>query len=269
MSVKPFNNMPTFLSNFQDIQTHMQPQAFDHIMEISRKMARLQSNIPNFGTLQKILGANLTWINQFQQPFASSFPLNAFNENNDIDTNYDFPNLDSEKSTESHTEVAYKYLDDSTSSRDINAANTTFEKMLNKRKSAFIWSILHTDFEDGMSNNVIEEVEHYLNENEYVTIVWLYTLFSQNQSNQDVLAALLRIVAMTIKIDKSEKLMTMVIAGLNQPNSKTQEAALAVIEEWRTKHCLEALRNLHYHSNWIEKYATIVEKELEKELNAD
>lgn len=155
---------------------------------------------------------------------------------------------------------------ESTSSQDINRANELFEIMLNKRTPMFIWLLKHTDFEDGVSNSSIEEVKGYLKANRYVTLIWLHSLYAQNQMDHDVLAALLRVVAMTINSDISDKLMTMVIAGLNAPSSKTQEAALTVIEVWRTPHCLDALCNRQYYSNWIAKYANEVKDELMEEL---
>ena len=162
--------------------------------------------------------------------------------------------------------LANKISIDSTDIDDINKANSVFDSMLRKRTPMFIWTLCHTDFEDGVSNCIIDEVESYLKKNKYVTITWLHSLYAQNQKNQDILAGLLRIIGMTIKTEDSDKLLTMVIAGLTEPCSKTQEAALMVIEEWRTKNCLEALKNRSFNTQWISNYAKIVERELINEL---
>ncbi|MDM8252708.1 hypothetical protein QUW55_14035 [Phocaeicola barnesiae] len=257
------------LSNIEDSLSSFMGQSYNNdLMKTAQMLIQLQSNNYDFEELKNSLNHKNIWINRLQQSFASSDQSNFINEKDDIDIIHDIEDIATEvkDSVKSQIDFSYKYQDDSTNSRDVNAANNAFEKMLNQRTPAFVWSILHVDFEDGMYNSVIEEVKYYLKENEYVTILWLHTIFSQNQHNQNILAALLRIIAMTIKSEKSDKLMTMVISGLNQPSSKTQEAALEVIEEWRTKPCLDALHNLHYRSCWIEKYATIVEKELEEEL---
>ena len=72
---------------------------------------------------------------------------------------------------------------------------------------------------------------------------------------------------MSVDVSYSDTLLPMVIAGLNAPSSKTQEAALMVIEEWRTKQCLDALKTyLNRSSRLIERYAKVVETELEEEL---
>lgn len=254
--------------NMEDFQSNIQSQTFDQdLMGLSQTIFELQPL--GFEKFQRSWVSKSIWINRFQQPFANSYQSSFADERDDIDVIGLIADVKGGigNPAKSHSDFFHEYLDDSTNTRDINAANIAFEKMLNQRTPAFLWSILHIDFEDGMSNSAIEEVEYYLQENEYVTILWLHTIFSQNQLNQNVLAALLRIIAMTIKSEKSDKLMTMVIAGLNQPSSKTQEAALEVIEEWRTEQCLSALHNLQFHSCWIEKYAMIVKKELEEELH--
>lgn len=155
---------------------------------------------------------------------------------------------------------------DSTSSLDINRANEIYEKKLIRRTPAFVWQLRHTDFEDGMLNAPTEEVKSYLEGNRYVTITWLHSLYARYQRDNDVLAALLRVVAMAVEADMSDKLITMVIAGLNAPSSKTQEAAIMVIEEWRTKECLQALENRTFNSDWIGDYAAAVKNELKEEL---
>lgn len=159
------------------------------------------------------------------------------------------------------------FSNDSTNNIDVNRANEVFDRMLQDRCSAFVWNLKHCDFEDGFSNLVIDEVKEYLSKNKYVTITWLHSIYSNNLEDANVLAALLRVVAMSVDVSYSDTLLPMVIAGLNAPSSKTQEAALMVIEEWRTKQCLDALKTyLNRSSRLIERYAKVVKTELEEEL---
>lgn len=159
------------------------------------------------------------------------------------------------------------FSNDSTSNVDINRVNEVFNRMLQDRTSSFVWNLKHCDFEDGISNPVIDEVKEYLSKNRYVTITWLHTIYSKYLRDEVVLAALLRVVAMSVDVSYSDTLLPMVIAGLNAPYSKTQEAALMVIEEWRTKQCLNALNTyLNGTSRLIERYAKDVKTELEEEL---
>ena len=46
---------------------------------------------------------------------------------------------------------------------------------------------------------------------------------------------------MTVEKEDTDMLLTMVKAGLSDSHSKTQEAALMVIEQWRTRNCLIAI----------------------------
>ena len=62
-------------------------------------------------------------------------------------------------------------------------------------------------------------------------------------------------------------MLTIVVSGLRSEVSAEQEAAIMVIEEWRTKECLEAIRSVHkFASDMIEDYAKMVADELEEEL---
>ena len=125
----------------------------------------------------------------------------------------------------------------------------------------------HTDFEDGMNNAAIDYVRIFLKKNYFVTISWLNIIYSENQNDQEILSALLRVIAMTIKKEDSNKLLPLVKAGLNEQNVNTQESAIIVIEQWRTKECLLALESTKFESRMIKEYADEVKKELIKELH--
>lgn len=264
------------LLNFPDIKI---PSAFGcpdqtpdsrSVYDVLKTLNTTSSQYNNFSFLnnvQSILNSDLIRNCQVKHPFNGLYQTEIVDMNTDGRADCGIADEDSEESVESQSDkIIYKYNGESTDTDDINAANAVFDRILRQRTPMFVWSLEHTDFEDGMSNSLTDEVEQYLAYNKYVTIIWLHTIFSKNQENQDVLAALLRIIAMTVNVDDSDKLMTLVIAGLNHPSSKTQEAAIAVIEEWRTKNCLDALRNFKRHTVWIGKYADVVERELEEEL---
>lgn len=155
---------------------------------------------------------------------------------------------------------------DSTDSNEINNKNEDFLNILKSHSSDFTTSIKKADFEDGMMNDVADEVEAYINQNKYATYLWLNSLYSHNQTDYKVISGLLRIIGLTIDIQDSDLLLPIVKCGLNDSHIETQEAALMVIEKWRTKECLDALNTSHFSSKWISKYAASIVKELEEEL---
>lgn len=81
-----------------------------------------------------------------------------------------------------------------------------------------------------------------------------------------VLAGLLRIIELTIRNEDVDILLPIVKAGLADKSSMVQEAAIMVIEQWRTKNCLEALETSTFHSKMIEVYANQIIEELKEEL---
>lgn len=155
---------------------------------------------------------------------------------------------------------------DSTDNNEINNKNEDFLNVLKLHSSEFTTSIKKADFEDGMMNDVADEVEIYINQNKYATYLWLHFLYSQNQNDYKVISALLRIIGLTVDIQDSDLLLPIVKCGLNDSHIEAQEAALMVIEKWRTKECLDALNTSHFSSKWISKYAESIVKELEEEL---
>lgn len=95
---------------------------------------------------------------------------------------------------------------------------------------------------------------------------WLSTIYSSYQKDAVVLAGLLRIIELTIRNEDVDILLPIVKAGLADKSSMVQEAAIMVIEQWRTKNCLEALETSTFHSKMIEVYANQIIEELKEEL---
>lgn len=157
-------------------------------------------------------------------------------------------------------------IEESTDNYDINKINEDFQNKLNQKTPAFLRMLLKVDFEDGITNEAIEDVKYYISKNKAVTILWLHELYSKNMQRADVISGLLRVISATISVEDCCKLIPIVKCGLGDKEPVAQESAIMVIEEWRTKECLDALRTTTYCSEWIKSYAFSVAKEIEKEL---
>lgn len=156
---------------------------------------------------------------------------------------------------------------DATDTSSINQVNKAYLERLKQRSSAFVNSLVRTEFEDGMDNDLTEEVLNYVKGNQMATYLWLNTIYSSNQTDDVILSGLLRIIASVVDVEDSDLLLPMVKAALSDRSSNAQEAAVMVIEKWRTKNCLDALKTANIQSSWVRSYAKSVEKELISELN--
>lgn len=171
-----------------------------------------------------------------------------------------------EKTQDFTSKIELEILDESTDTASLNAINERFLIQLRNRTDSFLNALAKTDFENGLSNDVTEEVQSYYSINKSVTINWLYEIYSKNQKNSIIIEGLLQIIAMTIPASDSNSLLPIVKCGLTDISPEAQEASIAVIESWRTKECLDALQTTLFRSKWMESYAKKVEKELEAEL---
>lgn len=156
---------------------------------------------------------------------------------------------------------------DSNETTDINYLNDKFMNALRKRTESFVKLIIRTDFEDGITNDTIEEAKSYYLQNKSVTINWFNEIYSKNQKDAIVISGLLRIISMIVLVSDSASLIPVVKCGLSDNSSVAQESALMVIEEWRTKECLDAVKTSNFEFSWINDYAQKVVSELEKELS--
>ena len=155
---------------------------------------------------------------------------------------------------------------ESTDSNDIEMQNRKVFAQLQKYTLTFVRILKRTDFEDGMTNYVSDVVEDFIKSNSFVTYSWLSTIYSNYQKDAVVLAGLLRIIELTIRNEDVDILLPIVKAGLADKSSMVQEAAIIVIEQWRTKNCLDALETATFHSKMIELYANQIIEELKEEL---
>lgn len=158
-------------------------------------------------------------------------------------------------------------VSDTTNAIDVNKVNQEFLEYLRTRTEEIASAIAHTDFEDGMDNDVTVLLRSFAKKNKSATYNWLDELYSKNLNNHIVVAGILRSLAMITEKGDENILLPIIVAGLRSAVSAEQEAAIMVIEEWRTKECLDAIRSVQsFASDIIEDYAMMVAAELEEEL---
>ena len=151
---------------------------------------------------------------------------------------------------------------------DVNKANQEYLEYLRTRTDEIANAISRTEFEDGMDNDITILIKSFAKRNKSATYNWLDELYSKNLDNPSVVQGILRSLAMITERGDENILLPIVVAGLRSKNSAEQEAAIMVIEEWRTKECLNALRSVtSFSSEMITNYAKMVTDELSEELN--
>ena len=155
---------------------------------------------------------------------------------------------------------------ENTSIADVNIANEQFRQYLDSQTNEFIRELMWTDFEDGMENDITRKVGEYMGQNRYVTYCWLNKIFNDNRSKPIVSSGVLRSLAMVVNKNDADIMLSMVTSGIASQHSEDQEAAIMVVEKWRTKECLDALLNTTFGSDWVKEYAMQVIEELKEEL---
>ena len=174
----------------------------------------------------------------------------------------DVPKLSSTSQEENTLTVA-----ENTRANDVNKANQEYFEYLRSRSEEIATAIMRTEFEDGMDNDVTLLIKSFAKRNKSATYNWLDELYSTHLNHSSVLQGILRTLAMITDRGDENILLPLVVASLRSNNSAEQEAAIMVIEEWRTKECLEALCSIQdYSSEMIADYAKMVTNELKEEL---
>ncbi len=159
-------------------------------------------------------------------------------------------------------------VSETTQANDVNKANKEYLEYLRSRTDEIANAISRTEFEDGMDNDITLLIKSFAKKNKLATYSWLDELYSKNLNRPSVIQGILRSLAMITERGDENILLPVVVAGLRSGNSSEQEAAIMVIEEWRTKECLDALCIVpSFASEMIADYANMVKEELEKELN--
>lgn len=159
-----------------------------------------------------------------------------------------------------------EFADYSTRSVDINKVNQEDLEYFRSRSKEIVSALRFADFEDGMDNDVTELIKSFVKRNKSATYNWLNDLFGRNHQDAAFVEGLLRTLAMVTEKGDETMLLAIVIAGLKSEVSSEQEAAIMVIEEWRTKECYEVLKSATFQSDWIADYAQLIKSELEEEL---
>ncbi len=155
---------------------------------------------------------------------------------------------------------------ENTRTTDINIINEQFRLYLDSQAEEFIRTLAWTDFEDGMENEVTRQVGNYMEQNRYVTYCWLHKIFNDNRSKPNITSGILRTLAMVVNKNDADIMLTLVTSGIASQHSEDQEAAIMVVEKWRTKECLDAMLNTTFGSDWVKEYAMQVVEELKEEL---
>lgn len=154
----------------------------------------------------------------------------------------------------------------STTDDSINFINERDRKQFDKQSYKFLYTLRHTLFEDGMDNEATYMFNKMTTRNKYVAIAWLYDLWADNQSEPVVVEGILRLMGRINDRAYWKSLMAIVRAGLTDKDESVSEAAIMVIESWRTIACYQALKQTQFSEGWIKDYAIDVLQELEEEL---
>lgn len=225
------------------------------------------SMLPDLSSTIDLLGKLSAELGTFEVP---SLPLDLFGNYKLFTSPESIEESDVESANpETHSSSSGNEVSitaESTDSDVINKKNEAFLGFLRARSFQFTIALKKADFEDGMMNDVADEVENYLQRNKFATFLWLNSLYSHNQTDFEVISGILRIIGLTVETSNSDLLLPIVKCGLADSHSETQEAALMVIERWRTQECLDALLTTHFSSKWISKYANSIAAELKEEL---
>lgn len=156
-----------------------------------------------------------------------------------------------------------------TDSSDINRINREFLIVLEGLTPRFLTELRCEVFEDGMDNDSIAIVREFMTLNEMATYNWLYRIFSRYENDRKIVTGILRIISMTVKREDYDSLLPIVTAALRSHNADEQEAAVMVIEEWRSDNCMshlsEALDHGYFESPMLKSYAAEVYAELQQE----
>ncbi len=157
-------------------------------------------------------------------------------------------------------------IEELTSTEAINRKNEEDKKLFDKHSYQFLYTLRHILFEDGMENEATVFFDRMLKQNKYVAICWLQEFWAEHQSDAAVAEGVTHLIGSVEDKAYWKPLMSIVRSGLTDKNKPVQEAAIMVIESWRTIACYQALKQTRFPAGWIKDYATEVMLELEEEL---
>lgn len=157
-------------------------------------------------------------------------------------------------------------LIDSTDSKDITVAFEHYLTKFQESEANFIYTLTHSYFEDGMDNDAISALKSYFDLSPYPAISWFATLFNSHLQEPNITYRLLRCICDRTYSKYSKNLISFVRGSLNDKNIEVQEAAIMVLERWRTKECLDVIESTKYVNPLLEDYANTLKEELREEL---
>lgn len=165
---------------------------------------------------------------------------------------------------------------ETTDTVDVEKENRKYIDRLKTKESFFIDILLHTDFEDGETNEAIDFVNSALEENSMPTSLWIADLFNKYSKNTDsfsitITYGLLRIIAYLDNKDCFNYIKSVLLLILDSAIHSNiifiQEAALMVIESWRDKDSYSLIENYNFEqSSYLDAYSKALKKELIKEI---
>lgn len=168
---------------------------------------------------------------------------------------------------ENSTSVLYPCIlsDDSTDTSDMWHNDIKLLEVWQKKIPSFVNLLRHTIFEDGEVNDAIIWVDKFYKRNPSIAILWIYSVYAENQQDSLVLDSLVRIVGF-IEIPQALAITFVPLVKIALDTEDCQESAVMLCEIWRSTECLDALRNSKIQNEVLKKYATDVRLELEREL---
>jgi len=245
------------LVDIQDLSRGLSTPWMSAIEGLSKQMGSL-----NLDAYSEVLKSYSSLADLYRIPDYLDTSVFIRHDVEDGGVNIDVPSLSSTSQDESTLTIA-----ENTRANDINRANLEYLDYLRSRSEEISTAIMRTEFEDGMDNDVTLLIKSFAKHNKSATYNWLDELYSTNLNHSSVLQGILRTLAMITERGDENILLPMVVASLRSSSSAEQEAAIMVIEEWRTKECLEALCSIqNYTSEIVADYAKMVTKELREEL---
>lgn len=253
----------TFWDQLIDVQSISRQLSASQLMSSVESLNKVLGSV-NFDAYSKVLKTYDTLEELYRTP---GYLDTSYFTRQDVEDGSNGEATERKKASSSSTSTEELVtVSENTRADDINIANEQFSQYLESQTNSFICTLIWTDFEDGMENEITRQIGEYMERNRYVTFCWLNRIFNSNREKPTITSGLLRTLAMVVNPSDANIMLSMVAAGIASVHSEDQEAAIMVIEKWRTKECLDAMLNTTYGSDWVREYAMQVITELKEEL---
>ena len=182
------NSLYDIIKNFEELGSQFSPVPFDYSVEFRNKYLKVSDELLKFTEFQRTLVPDMPWLSTSQIMVGTSLSSEYATPDSvdGMDEDHGSTKIIEEDSLSSEDSVIQRASKDSTNSTDINQINRAFFLSLSKRTQTFVWLLEHTDFEDGIENDVTKEVHGYIKKNEFVTYAWLNSIFANYLSRPGV-----------------------------------------------------------------------------------